>query len=114
MPPIMQYFEAQRRRGGKLIVVDPRHTPTAKAATCTCKLTPGTDAALANGLLHVAIRDRLIDDEFIAARTTGFEEVRRVVASYWPDRVERHHRRSRRAVGARRACMLGRPRRRWC
>ena len=36
MPPVMQYFEAQRARGGALIVVDPRRTPTAQAATCTC------------------------------------------------------------------------------
>ncbi|HWJ33634.1 MAG TPA: molybdopterin-dependent oxidoreductase, partial [Steroidobacteraceae bacterium] len=89
MPPIMQYFEEQRRRGGELIVVDPRASLTAKHASLHLQLTPGTDAALANGLLHVAIQDRLIDGEFIAARTSGFEAVRRVVASYWPDRVER-------------------------
>ncbi len=89
MPPIMQYFEEQRRRGGQLIVVDPRASMTAKHASLHLQLTPGTDAALANGLVHVAIQDRLIDGDFIAARTSGFEPVRRVVASYWPDRVER-------------------------
>jgi assimilatory nitrate reductase catalytic subunit len=89
MPPIMQYFEEQRRRGGKLIVVDPRRTETAKVAHLHLQLTPGTDAALANGLLHVAIQDRLIDRAFIEARTSGFEAVRRVVARWWPDRVER-------------------------
>jgi assimilatory nitrate reductase catalytic subunit len=89
MPPIMQYFEEQRRRGGKLIVVDPRRTETAKAATLHLQLTPGTDAALANGLLHIAIQDKLIDRAFIEARTSGFEAVRRIVASWWPERVER-------------------------
>jgi assimilatory nitrate reductase catalytic subunit len=89
MPPIMQYFEEQRRRGGQLIVVDPRASMTTKHASLHLQLTPGTDAALANGLVHVAIQDRLIDGDFIAARTSGFEAVRRVVASYWPDRVER-------------------------
>jgi assimilatory nitrate reductase catalytic subunit len=89
MPPIMQYFEAQRARGGKLIVADPRRTPTARAADLHLQLSPGTDAALANGLLHVAMRDKLIDTVFIATRTTGFEAVRRVCKSYWPDRVER-------------------------
>ena len=44
---------------------------------------------MANGLLHVAIREGLIDPDFIRERTTGFEAVRHVVASYWPDRVER-------------------------
>jgi assimilatory nitrate reductase catalytic subunit len=89
MPPIMQYFEMQQRRGGQLIVADPRRTPTAEAAALHLQLAPGTDAALANGLLNIAIRDGLIDRDFIDARTSGFEEVRRVAASYWPDRVER-------------------------
>jgi len=89
MPPIMQYFERQRDRGGALIVADPRRTATAKLATLHLQLSPGTDAALANGLLHIAIRDGLIDRDFIASRTGGFERVQRVVATYWPDRVER-------------------------
>jgi assimilatory nitrate reductase catalytic subunit len=89
MPPIMQYFEAQKARGGKLIVADPRRTPTAKAADLHLALSPGTDAALANGLLHIAIRDKLIDTVFIGTRTRGFEAARRVCNAYWPDRVER-------------------------
>ncbi len=89
MPPVMQYFDQQRRRGGKLIVADPRESLTAKAADLHLQLTPGTDTALANGLLHIAIQDGLVDREFIAARTVGFEAVRRSVGSYWPARVER-------------------------
>jgi assimilatory nitrate reductase catalytic subunit len=89
MPPLMQYFEEQRRRGGHLIVVDPRRTRTAESAQLHLQLTPGSDAALANGILHVAIREKLIDEAFIAERTNGFEAVRKAVASYWPDRVER-------------------------
>ncbi|MGI4976410.1 MAG: molybdopterin oxidoreductase family protein [Janthinobacterium lividum] len=89
MPPIMQYFDDQRRRGGKLIVADPRRTATARLAHLHLQLTPGTDTALANGLLHVAMRDRLIDQAFIDARTTGWARVKRICASYWPDRVER-------------------------
>ncbi len=89
MPPIMQYFERQRARGGRLIVVDPRATPTARVATLHLQLTPGTDAALANGMLHVALQHNLIDRHFIDTRTEGFERVRRIAASYWLDRVER-------------------------
>jgi assimilatory nitrate reductase catalytic subunit len=89
MPPVMQYFQAQSKNGGSLIVVDPRRTPTAAAATLHLQITPGTDSALANGLLHIAIKEKYIDEAFIAARTTGFEQVRRVVNSYWPARVER-------------------------
>jgi len=89
MPPIMQYFDAQREAGGRLIVVDPRRSETAKRASLHLQVTPGTDLALAHGMLHIAVRDRLIDRDFIEARTTGFEEARRLVASWWPDRVER-------------------------
>jgi assimilatory nitrate reductase catalytic subunit len=88
MPPLMQYFEAQQRRGGQLIIADPRRTPTASWAQLHLPLRPGTDAALANGLLHLLIRDRTIDAEYIASRTEGFDEARRVAAAYWPERVE--------------------------
>jgi assimilatory nitrate reductase catalytic subunit len=89
MPPVMQYFHAQKRRGGSLIVVDPRATPTAASSTLHLQITPGTDAALANGLLNIAIKEGYLDEAFIAGRTSGFEAVRKVVSSYWPDRVER-------------------------
>ena len=49
MPPIMQYFGRQQETGGRLIVADPRLTPTAQKADLHLQLTPGTDAALANG-----------------------------------------------------------------
>ena len=89
MPPIMQWFDEGRGRGAHLIVSDPRRTATARAATLHLPLTPGTDAALANGLLNVAITRKLIDPDYIAARTDNWDRVRRTVASYWPDRVER-------------------------
>jgi assimilatory nitrate reductase catalytic subunit len=89
MPPLMQYFDEQKKRGGRLIVSDPRRTATADAATLHLQLTPGTDVALANGLLHLAIREKLVDLAFIRERTRGFELARRSAAAYWPDRVER-------------------------
>jgi len=89
MPPIMQYFEAQRNNGGQLMVVDPRFSVTARSAALHLRLTPGTDAALANGLLHILIRERLIDAEYVEQRTEGFDRVKGVVATYWPERVER-------------------------
>lgn len=89
MPPAMQYLQAQRERGGQLIVVDPRASLTVQAADLHLQLTPGTDLALANGLLHVVIRDGLADADYIRQRTAGFEMVRGVVAKYWPERVER-------------------------
>ncbi len=88
MPPLMHQFETQQARGGVLIVVDPRRTATAAAAGRHLAIRPGTDAALANGILHVLIRDNLVDAAFIRERTDGFEEVRRIAAIYWPQRVE--------------------------
>ena len=89
MPPIMRYFEAQRLAGGHLIVVDPRRTPTAQESSLHLRLMPGTDAILAQGLLHVLIHERLIDEIYIRDRTEGFEAVRAHAATFWPERVER-------------------------
>ncbi len=89
MPPVMQYFQQQKSNGGSLIVVDPRATPTAAASTLHLQITPGTDCALANGLLHIAMKEGYLDEEFIANRTQGFDLVRRIASSYWPARVER-------------------------
>jgi assimilatory nitrate reductase catalytic subunit len=89
MPPAMQYFDEGRGRGAQHIVVDPRRTATAKNAALHVQPLPGTDLALANGLLHIAIAEGLVDDAYVAGRTTGFDEVRAGVAAYWPDRVER-------------------------
>ena len=89
MPPAMQYFDAGRAAGATHIVVDPRRTATAAGADLHLQPVPGTDLALANGLLHLAIREGLVDEEYVAARTSGFAAVRDGVASYWPDRVER-------------------------
>jgi assimilatory nitrate reductase catalytic subunit len=88
MPPLMQYIEEQRRRGGRVIVIDPRRTPTVELADLHLQLAPGTDSALANGILHLLIRDGSIDRDYIRDRTQGFEAVERCVQRYWPDRVE--------------------------
>ena len=88
LPPIMQWFDEQRDRGGALIVVDPRKTETARRATIHLQPTPGSDLALANGLLYLAIEEGLIDEAYIKARTVGFEEVRRAALQYHPARVE--------------------------
>jgi assimilatory nitrate reductase catalytic subunit len=88
MPPVMRYFEAQQRNGGVLIVADPRRSATASWAKLHLRLQPGSDAALANGLLHLVIRDGLIDGDYIRDRTDGFDEVKRHAAAYWPERVE--------------------------
>jgi assimilatory nitrate reductase catalytic subunit len=89
MPPAMQFLDTGRSRGARHIVIDPRTTTTARGAALHLQPVPGTDLALANGMLHIAIREKLIDEDYIAERTTGFDAVRRAVRLYWPDRVER-------------------------
>ena len=88
MPPALRYFTTQRENGGRLIVVDPRRTRTAEQADLHLQPVPGTDAALAAGLLHVLIAEHLIDEAFIAARTSGFDEARAEAQRWWPERVE--------------------------
>jgi assimilatory nitrate reductase catalytic subunit len=89
LPPMMQWFERQKKAGGRLVVADPRRTATARAADLFLQLTPGTDLALANGLLFVAVEERLIDERYIADRTSGFAAVRGTVLQYYPAYVER-------------------------
>jgi assimilatory nitrate reductase catalytic subunit len=86
-PVATQYFWGARDRGAKLVMVDPRETSVARTADIHVALRPGTDAAFFNGLLHVIVRDGLVDEGFIAARTVGWEAVRDTVAGYPPERV---------------------------
>ncbi len=83
MPPFLRHVTGER-----LIVVDPRATATARHGSLHLQPTPGTDLALANGLLHIAITEGYVDTAYVAARTTGFDDVRSVVAQWWPARVE--------------------------
>jgi assimilatory nitrate reductase catalytic subunit len=89
MPPFAQNLQRMRAAGGSLVVVDPRRTPTAEAATLHLAPQPGTDLALASGMLFIALEEGLVDEEYVATRTTGFAQVRATVTAWWPGRVER-------------------------
>ncbi|MBI4287781.1 MAG: molybdopterin-dependent oxidoreductase [Chloroflexi bacterium] len=80
----------RRRRAGetKLIVVDPRTTPLARMADIHAKVRPGSDGALALGMLNVIIGEGLYDREFVAKWTTGFDKLAERVKEYPPQRVE--------------------------
>jgi formate dehydrogenase alpha subunit len=75
------------RKGTKLIVADPRAIDLTNIATIHLRHRPGTDLALLNGLAHIILHSEWGDDEFIAARTEGFEEWRKSIAEYTPARV---------------------------
>jgi assimilatory nitrate reductase catalytic subunit len=88
MPPFVAHLAKAADWGG-LIVVDPRRTPTAELATLHLRPKPGTDLALALGLLHAVVVEGHLAVDYLAERTSGFDEVWRVVAGWWPERVER-------------------------
>ncbi len=75
------------RRGVPLIVIDPRRTEIARAATVHLQLRPGTNVALLNGLGHVIAAEGLVDQAFVEARTEGFADWQSTVEEYPPDRV---------------------------
>ena len=87
--PILYLRLADRRKsaGAKLIVVDPRRTETARNADLFLQITPGTDLALLNGLLHLLVENDAVDADFIAAHTEGWEAMGEFLADYPPDRV---------------------------
>ena len=88
-PVIANYIKrAVRVHGAKLIVVDPRKIDLVKYAALWLRPKNGTDVAWINGMMNVIINKGLEDKEFIAARTEGFAEFRKVVEEYTPDKVE--------------------------
>ncbi|MGK5731002.1 molybdopterin oxidoreductase family protein [Streptomyces sp. URMC 124] len=84
MPPLMRHLD-----GADLIVVDPRRSATAERAALHLSPAPGTDLALALGLLHVAVADGRLDRDYVARRTSGFDQAWRHAAEWWPERTER-------------------------
>ncbi|MEW2081141.1 molybdopterin oxidoreductase family protein [Streptomyces sp. NPDC005283] len=89
MPPALRYLTELRENGGKLIVIDPRRTRTAEQADLHLAPRPGTDLALALGLLHVVVAEGRTDEEFVSERTSGWEDARAAAMAHWPEFVER-------------------------
>jgi assimilatory nitrate reductase catalytic subunit len=84
MPPFLQHLA-----DAELVVVDPRRSATAESALLHLQPAPGTDLALALGILHAAVAGGHVDEGYVEARTTGFDDVWRVAARWWPERAER-------------------------
>jgi assimilatory nitrate reductase catalytic subunit len=89
MPPALRYFTELKENGGTLIVIDPRRTRTAEQADLHLSPRPGTDLALALGLLHLIVAEGRTDEEYIRERTGGWEEARAAAMAHWPEYVER-------------------------
>ena len=86
-PVASSFFKQARRRGTKIIYIDPRADRVADHADIYCQLKPGTDVAFYNSVMHEIIRLGLIDRDYIANRTTNYDELARTVADYPPQRA---------------------------
>lgn len=89
MPPSLRFFNELKENGGTLIVVDPRRTKTAEQADLHLMPRPGTDLALALGLLHLVVAEGRVDEEYVQERTVGWEDARAAAMAHWPEHVER-------------------------
>ncbi|MFF5492504.1 molybdopterin oxidoreductase family protein [Streptomyces aquilus] len=89
MPPSLRFFTELKENGGTLIVVDPRRTKTADQADLHLMPRPGTDLALALGLLHLIVAEGRVDEAYVAERTSGWEDARAAAMAHWPEYVER-------------------------
>lgn len=81
------FIEEARRKGAKLVVIDPYKTRTARCADWYLPVNPGTDAALALGMMRVIIEENLYDAEYVSRYTVGFEQLKERVQEYTPGRV---------------------------
>jgi anaerobic selenocysteine-containing dehydrogenase len=85
-PPTGRALQKSRERGIKMIVVDPRKTPTTTMADIHLQLRPGTDGALALSMANIIINEKLYDADFVANYTYGFDEYREYVNLFPPEK----------------------------
>ena len=82
--------QAAKRRGAKVVAIDPYRSLSAEKCTQHVALLPGTDGALALGIMHVLVRDKLVDRDYVERYTIGYDALaKRVLAEYPPQRVAR-------------------------
>ncbi|MCG6909313.1 MAG: molybdopterin-dependent oxidoreductase [Deltaproteobacteria bacterium] len=81
--------QARRQAGARIVVVDPIETLTAGKADLWIRVRPGSDVALAYGVINRLIADQGIDETFVTNRTTGFDALKRAAGKWDPGRVAR-------------------------
>ncbi len=87
-PNLWRAIRESKKKGTRIIAIDPRFTKIAEMADLWLQIRPGTDAALAYGLLNVIIREELYDKEFVQKWCLGFDELKSCVRDYSPEVVE--------------------------
>jgi formate dehydrogenase major subunit len=87
-PVASSFFKQAQRQGTTVVYVDPRADRMADHADIYCQIKPGTDVAFYNSVMHEVIRLGLVDEAFVAARTSNYEALAATVADYPPERGE--------------------------
>ncbi|PYZ93538.1 formate dehydrogenase subunit alpha [Salipaludibacillus keqinensis] len=86
-PTTIQWLWRARDKGAKMIVADPRETPTARIADVHLDLKSGTDSALANGIMHILVSEGYVDEKYVNERCNNYEELQRSVKEFTPERT---------------------------
>jgi formate dehydrogenase major subunit len=84
-PVAATFFKQAVKRGKTLIVMDPRGTALKRHATHMLQFNPGTDVAMLNAMLNVIIAEGLFDEDWVAHRTEGFDNLQRKIAEFTPE-----------------------------
>jgi len=87
-PVIANRMIKAHRKGAKIILADPRRVPMVRFAESFMNLKPGTDIALLNGIAHIILKEGLENKEFINSKTEGFDEWKKSVEEFTPEKVE--------------------------
>jgi formate dehydrogenase major subunit len=87
-PVAATFMKNAIERGARLILMDPRATELSRLATHSLQFNPGSDVAILNAMLHTIITEDLVDHEFIQARTTGWDELKKGIQAYSPEAME--------------------------
>jgi formate dehydrogenase major subunit len=87
-PVAATFMKNAAKRGARLIVCDPRRSDLARHASYFLQFNADTDVALLNAMLHVIVEEDLVDEDFIAQRTSNFEALRSTVEEYSPEAMQ--------------------------
>ena len=86
-PVAATWIKNAAKQGVKLIVADPRRNDLARHATYFLQFNPDTDVALLNAMMHTIVHEGLVNADFIKARTLGYDELKKNVAGYSPEKM---------------------------
>ena len=87
-PVAATYFKQFAKRGGKLIVMDPRGQGLSRHATHMLQFRPGADVSMLNAIMHVIVEEKLYDSQYIDAFTENWPALKKHLADFTPEKME--------------------------